>query len=389
MGVTYAELNRATLARQLLLGRKRLSVREAVHAVVALQAQEPASPYVALWNRVAGFDPADLDTAFADHTVVKATLMRVTLHAVDASDHAAFHDAMQVTLRAARLNDRRFRQTGLTPADADVVIPELLAFAARPRTGAELEAWVDERVGERPKPGVWWALRQLAPLVHAPTGATWTFGTRPSFVAAPATTAPQDHHHPTLRWLIRRYLEGFGPAGAQDVSQFALLSRAAVREALAAMADSLVTIDGPDGELFDVPDAPVPAGDTAAPPRLLGMWDSIQLAYADRGRVIPPEHRQHVTRRNGDVLPTLLVDGYVRGVWRPVDGGIEATAFERLSEEAWAGLASEAADLVTVLAARDPVIYRRYGHWWTSLPPGAEVRLLPARSDSPMAGGVM
>lgn len=375
MALTPEQLNRATLARQLLLRRERLSVRDAVRRVVALQAQEPASPYVALWNRVAGFDPADLDAAFADHTIVKATLMRITLHAVDARDHPAFHDAMQVTLRAARLNDRRFRQTGLTPADADALIPDLLAFAARTRTAAELEAWVDERVGERPKPGVWWALRQLAPLVHAPTGAMWTFGTRPSFVAASATRAPNEHH-PTLHWLIRRYLEGFGPASAQDIAQFALLKRGRIREALAAMTGALVTVDGPDGELFDVPDAPIPAGDAPAPPRLLGMWDSILLAYADRSRVIPPEHRQHVTRRNGDVLPTLLVDGHVRGVWRPVRGGIEATAFEPLADEAWAGLATEAADLVTILADRDPATFRRYGRWWASLPPGVEVRLL-------------
>jgi hypothetical protein len=303
--------------------------------------------------------------------------MRVTLHAVAARDHPAFHDAMQVTLRAARLNDRRFRQTGLMPADADAMVPDLLAFAARARSGAELEAWVDERVGERPKPGVWWALRQVAPLVHAPTAATWTFGTRPSFVAAPAGKAPSDAQ-PTLHRLIRRYLEGFGPANAKDIAQFALITMGPIREALAAMAGTLVTVDGPDGELFDVPDAPVPAGDSPAPPRLLGMWDSTLLAYADRSRMIPPQHRPHVTRRNGDVLPTLLVDGRVRGVWRPLDGGIEATAFEPLPDEAWAGLATEAADLVAVLVARDPALYRRHGHWWASLPPDAEVRLLPA-----------
>ena len=133
MVLTTAQLNRATLARQLLLRREPIPVPEAVHRVVALQAQEPAGPYVALWNRVAGFDPADLDAAFDSRAIVKATLMRVTLHAVEAGDHPAFHDAMQVTLRAARLNDRRFRRTGLTPDDADALVPDLLAFAARPR----------------------------------------------------------------------------------------------------------------------------------------------------------------------------------------------------------------------------------------------------------------
>ena len=106
------------------------------------------------------------------------------------------------------------------------------------------------------------------------------------------------------------------------------------------------------------------------------MWDSILLAYADRSRVIPPDYRKLVIRINGDCLPTLLVDGYVAGVWRPVEGGIEATAFHRLSDEAWGGLETEARALVAFLADRDPAVYRRYTHWWKTLP-NAEVRLLP------------
>jgi hypothetical protein len=84
-----------------------------------------------------------------------------------------------------------------------------------------------------------------------------------------------------------------------------------------------------------------------------------------------------VIKRNGDILPTLLVDGYVAGVWRPVDGGIEATAFHRLDDEAWEGLTAEAGVLVDLLADRDPNVYSRYAHWWTKGFPGAEVRLLP------------
>src|SRR5689334_11043187 len=98
--LTERALNRATLDRQLLLVRARLAVPDAVRRIVAIQAQEPASPYLALWSRVAGFDPRDLDAAFADQTVVKATLMRMTLHAVHAADYPDFHDAMQTTLRA-------------------------------------------------------------------------------------------------------------------------------------------------------------------------------------------------------------------------------------------------------------------------------------------------
>ena len=376
MDLSSRALNRATLARQLLLRRKRLSVVDAMHQVVALQAQEPVSPYVALWNRISRFDRADLDAAFVDGRTVKATLMRITLHAVDATDHPSFHEAMLVTLRAARLNDRRFKRTGLTPADAGALVPRLLEFVSEPRTNTEVEAWVDEQVGELPKPGVWWALRQVAPLVHAPTGGAWSFGPRPSFRAAPTKPAGGEEGEAVQR-LVWRYLEGFGPATVQDIAQFGLLYRPIVREAVEALAGSLDVLEGPAGsELLDVPGARRPAEDTPAPPRLMAMWDSVLLAYADRSRVIPPEYRQLVMRKNGDVLPTLLVDGFVAGVWRPVEGGIETLSFHPLPDEVWSELAGEARSLVALLADREPTAYRRYGRWWPTLPVD-EIRVLP------------
>jgi hypothetical protein len=251
--------------------------------------------------------------------VIKATLMRITLHAVTAADYPPFHCAMAESLRAARLYDRRYTQTGLSAAAADALIPHLVEFTAERRTNAECEALLNARLGAD-QPRAWWALRTFAPVVHAVTGGPWSFGYRPSYLAAPLP----DH--------------------------------------------------APDGSvLFDVPGAPLPGEDTPCPPRLMAMWDSVLLAYADRSRVIPPAL---VIRRNGDVLPTLLVDGHVAGVWRPAGGGIEATAFRELPERAWQELAEEARALVAFLAARDPVVYRRFAHWWKELP-AAEVRLLP------------
>jgi len=104
------------------------------------------------------------------------------------------------------------------------------------------------------------------------------------------------------------------------------------------------------------------------------MWDGVLLAYADRGRIIPEEFRSTVIRRNGDVLPTLLVDGQVAGVWRPVEGGIEATAFRKLGQGDWEGLEAEAHALTGLLADRDPQAYSRFGHWWSKGMPGVETR---------------
>ena len=359
----------------MLLAREDLAPVDAVRRLVGLQAQEPASPYIALWNRLLGFEADHLDAAFRDFELVKASLMRITLHAVAAEDRGAFHAAMSSTLRAARLHDDRFRSTGLTIADADAIVSQLLAFSDRPRNRKAIEAMLAERLGTPLKPGVWWALRSTAPLVHAPQEEPWSFGRAPSFMAAPDADATHDRAEAIQR-LIVRYLEAFGPASRRDVAQFALLKQSDLGPAFAALTDELVPIDGPGGvALFDVPGAPLPDGDEPAPPRLLAMWDSVLLAYKDRGRVIPSAYRSHVIRRNGDVLPTVLVDGYVAGVWRHVDGAVEVTAFEALDDDAWDGIEDEARSLLRFVNERDDAVYGRFGHWWSRLPDG-QVRVV-------------
>jgi hypothetical protein len=369
------QLNRATLDRQMLLRRESANVADAVRRVVALQAQQPASPYLALWSRLADFDPAALATAFVERTLVKATLMRLTLHVVHADDYPYFHAAMLPNLRGPRLGDRRFTASGLSVAEADALLPHLASFTGQPRTGAEVEEMLGARLGER-KQGLWWALRTYAPLHHAPTGGPWSFKAPSSYLAA-ATTLGAESRSESVQWLILRYLAAFGPASVPDIAQFTILRRSVVQDALKELVGKVKTVAGPDGEtLFDVPAGRYPAEDTVAPPRLLPMWDSILLAYADRSRVIRPEYRSVILRRNGDVLPTLLVDGYVAGVWRPVEGGVEATAFHRLTDDAWSELAAEAAALQAFLAGRDPAVYRRYEHWWSKDLPAADIRVL-------------
>ena len=149
------------------------------------------------------------------------------------------------------------------------------------------------------------------------------------------------------------------------------------KAALQAMDDELEKLEGPDGTvLYDVPGGARPDGGHRLPPRLLPMWDSVLLAHADRTAGHPRRVPPLVMRKNGDVLPTLLVDGQVAGVWRPVETGIEATTFEPLTDECWAGLEAEAAALVAFLADREPGIYARYARWWDGLP-AHDVCVLP------------
>ncbi|HMM42076.1 MAG TPA: winged helix DNA-binding domain-containing protein [Thermomicrobiales bacterium] len=377
--LTTRGLNRAALGRQMLLSREPLDIANATARIVGLQAQEPASPYLALWNRVEGFDPATLDAAFADGMIVKSNAVRMTLHATIADDYPTFREATEPSIRAARLHDRRFAASGLTPEDADALAPEIVSAAVQLLPADELRAWLDDRLGTAAHPGAWWGLRQYAPLLRAPTGEAWSFGQRLAYVAPRAMPVLADPEvaAESLKMLVLRYLAGFGPASVADVAQFAMVQRGRARAAIRALANAVVRLEGPAGEeLFDIPDGELPDEDAPAPPRLLGMWDNLLLAYAVRDRVIPPGYRKHVIRVNGDTLPTLLVDGFVAGVWRMADGSIEATAFHPLPDDVWDSLAAEARSLMTLLAGRDSALYGRYGHWWTKLP-GGEARLLP------------
>jgi hypothetical protein len=373
--LTPNQLNRATLQRQLLLQREPATVTDVVRRVVALQAQAPPAPYVALWNRIAGLDFEAVDQAFADRSLVKASLMRITLHAVDTDDYRAFHSASTPILRAARLNDRRYRDTGLTIDDADRAVPDLLAFLETPRSKTEILDHLARNVSSEPR--LWWALKTYAPLVHVPTGPPWSFDRHTLYERAPTVARPPVDE--AVRSLVRRYLAGFGPATIADFTQFSLQAMSVARPAFESMRDELVTYSTVDGdELFDLPDAPeLPDPDDRVPPRLMAMWDSTLLAYRDRSRIIPDQYRPHVIRRNGDVLPTVLVNGRVAGVWNSHPDGIEIGAFEQLDADTWHALRNEAHDLHAALADRDPNVFERAGTWWPKLPITA-IRLLAA-----------
>ena len=157
--------------------------------------------------------------------------MRITLHAVAKDDYPAFQHAMVSSLRAARLHDDRFKQTGLSIEEADGVVPDVLEHLAEPRTNAEMEVWLEARFGA-PVPRLWWALRHYAPVVHAPTGGAWAHRERSAYIAAPVAP-PGGNPAPSQRQLVRRYLKGFGPASAADIAQFTMLRRRRWRSVVA------------------------------------------------------------------------------------------------------------------------------------------------------------
>jgi len=377
--VSDAELNRATLARQLLLERVPLDPVTAIRRLCALQAQEPASPYIALWTRLADFQPADLDAAFRTSAIVKATLMRVTLHAVAAEDYPACWAAYADYIRAARTSPPRFPAGSVPKERLDDLVAHAVAFATEPRSNAEMAAHLEEIAGPFGDQGWWWAVRPFTPVLRAAGDEPWSFAIRPSYVA-PATAASAIDRDEALDYVVRSYLAAFGPASVLDIAQFLKVARAPVRRSVERLATGLDAVEAVTGQtLYDVPGGPIPAGDVPAPVRLLPMWDSVLMAYADRARIIPANVRKHIIRQNGDVLPTFLVDGHVAGIWRTDTATgqtvINAKAFHPLPDGVWHELAGEAQRLAVFVHPREPGVYRRYHRWW-DLVPAAEVRTL-------------
>ena len=375
--LTATALNRATLARQLLLGRAPMDPVTAIAQVVALQAQEPASPYVALWTRLAHFDAAVLDDAITSRQVVKATLTRMTLHMVTATDYPTFWAALAPSFRRTRVLRLGLDALGIEPAWVDELVELALAYAEEPRSNQELTARLASLGGALDVRDWWWAIRGMTPFVHAAghtdAPSTWSYARRPAFVAARSwLPVPEVDPEAALDVLVRRYLTAFGPATVGDVAQFTRLERSRIRASVDRLRPTLrVLVDTAGRELLDIVDGLLPDPDLPAPARFLPMWDSVLLAYEDRARLIPPAYRSMVIRTNGDVLPTFLVDGLVAGVWRAevVRGQtvIVRHAFGRLTRGAADELDAEAHALARFVEPHEPEVYRRYRRWWSDL----------------------
>ena len=351
--LTQRELNRATLARQLLLKRERVPVVKAVERLGGLQAQEPAAPFVGLWGRLEGFEAEELRAAIARRAVVKATLMRGTLHLVSAADWAH----LQPLLGTATA-----RRGHTTPEETMSAVSEAtLAFARQPRSNRELNDFV-AGVGGSVGPGQWWRTRTRIPLLHAPTGGPWCFGLQPRLVAPPPRLRARLRDADAgARLLLVRHLAAFGPAAVADIARWSHVTTPRVRQELERLGSRLERLRAEDGRvLHDLRGAPRPDGDVAAPPRFLPMWDSAILAFDDRTRILPEEHRGEVVNRQGDVRPTFLVDGVVAGMWRTNGGRVELLPFAPLPRQARRELEEEARRLEAWLAPNDPRVFSRY-----------------------------
>lgn len=336
--LTQRELNRATLARQLLLERARLPVPRAVQRLAAMQAQDAKAPYIGLWSRLDGFRKEQLTRAYERKRVVRGTLFRVTIHLVSAADHAGFAAVMQ-----GRWSDE-FENWGI-PRDELAGRIHRLAESG-PFTLAEANRLTPE-LPERYR----WRVRCLTPLVHVPPAGTWGTVRVKAMTAERWLAASKPRPEEAASLLVRRYLAAYGPASREDLLRFAGLRVKDVQSGFERLDGRLLQVQTEDGRtLLDLKRAPRPSADTPAPVRFLPMWDHLLLGYDDRTRTLPREYQPEVIRQNGDVLQTFLVDGVVAGLWTHEDGRVRTEPFAPLPRTARREVEEEASRLAAFLA---------------------------------------
>ena len=337
--LTVRELSRATLARQVLLERKRLSPRAVIERLVGMQAQWPPAPYVGIWTRTPSFRRQALERELASGRVIKATFIRQTLHLVTPHDYGLLRAAMsQMNFPLA-----------MEPAKSLALSVRALA-ANGPVTTTEALAYLEREHGLT---GItarraWRAARARAHLHHHHETALWHGRPEGRFVALDEPEA----HDPTeaRAEIFRRFLAAFGPASRRDIAAWSRMHVPEIDRALERMEPLRRFRDEHGRELYDVPRAPLPDPETPAPVRFLPKWDNVLLAFADRTRVLPEQYRKTVIRQNGDVAQTFLVDGFVAGTWRVDDGRVVTEPFAPLSRSVRLELEDETARLEAFLA---------------------------------------
>ncbi|MGC5776357.1 winged helix DNA-binding domain-containing protein [Paenibacillus pabuli] len=345
-------LNRALLARQMLLSRVNLPTLEVIERLVGLQAQAPTAPYFGLWTRIEDFHPDELSQLYLNHKVVRIALMRSTLHLVSAGDCLDLRPLVQSAHDRGLKGTYGKRLVGLDLNELASAGRALIE--AQPLTFNELGKRLGERWPDHDPSVLAAAIRVLLPLVQVPPRGLWG-----NHGQAAHTSAEQWLGHPlssesSVEKFVLRYLVAFGPATVKDIQVWSGLTR--MSEVIKKLRPQLAVFRDEHGrDLFDLPDAPRPDAQTPSPPRFLGEFDNMLLSYADRSRIIDEAYRKQVFTVNGIIRSTLLIDGFVSGIWKIQREHGTATLsielFKQLSTEDHCAVMEEGAKLLKFAAA--------------------------------------
>jgi hypothetical protein len=329
--LTERELNRALLARQLLLERVRLPIPRALERMGGLQAQYAPAMYVGLWTRLENFERDALTRALARRSVIQGTLMRATIHLVSKRDYWPFAAAIHEPRRRwwERVHPNR-------PPDMRAAAKRLRGFLADgPRRRREIE----EFLGRERALGV----GAYLDLVRVPPSGTWEQRRADLYACAEDWVGPEDiSAEEGLALLVRRYLAAFGPAPKTDIADWGGIPMGELNATLEKLKLRRFR-DEAGNELLDLPRAPLPDPDTPAPPRFLPVWDATLLVHCRRTGILPEEYRAQIfNTKTPSSFNTFLVDGRVAGTWRHARGKIDLEPFDSIPRSARRELDHEA-----------------------------------------------
>jgi hypothetical protein len=333
--LTQRDLNRALLARQLLLERVRLPIPRAVERIGGIQNQYAPNGYIRLFSCLEGFRREDLTCALERRSVVNATLMRTTIHIVSKRDYWPLAVAIRAPQRDWWLRLQRPRPK---ERDLERTANEMRALLADgPRKHDELTAIAGRG---------WGMVGPWLELVRVPPSGTWEQRRAHLFQTAESWIGPEDvSPDDALDHLVRRYLGGFGPAPVGDIASWAHVKPRDLAPALERLPLRRFR-DERGKELLDMPRAPLPDPETLAPVRFLPTWDAVLLVHARRTGVLPEKYRPLIfSTKTPHSVGTFLVDGSVAGTWRFAAGRIETTPFARLDRWIHREVAEEASRL--------------------------------------------
>jgi hypothetical protein len=341
-------LNRALLSRQFLLERTDRGVTDEVDAAVGLQAQAPLAPYVGLWSRIHGFIPDDLAAPLEGRGLVRATLMRGTVHLVTADDALRLRPLTEPAIV------RGFRggfSGRLTPEQSEEVLRvgrDWLLEA--PRTRAELRERFGERWPDRDADAMAYAVSYLLPTVQPTPRGVWGRQGRAELALLTSWLGRELDASPSTDDVVLRYLAAFGPATVKDAQTWSGLT--GLREVLERLRPSLRVFASEAGDdLYDLPDAPRPDPETPAPPRFLPEYDNVLFSHHDRSRIVDPGRRIPLPPGPGGRAGTFLVDGRFAGTWRLDGEELRVTPFGAVGKTEAAEVEAEGLRLLAFLGS--------------------------------------
>jgi hypothetical protein len=346
-------LNRALLARQMLLERSATSPASAIGHLVGMQAQVPTDPYIGLWSRLDGFRLETLEALLESRKAVRIAAMRGTVHLLLAEDALALRPLTQVVF------DRAFPHTpfgkGSKGADAAAVVAAARkAVHGKAMTLVDLRKVLAPRFPEFDAAHLSYLFHYAAPLVQVPPRGLWSKGGAPKVTTLDHWLGRPMPKRPSIEKIVLRYLAAFGPASVMDAQGWSGLTKLA--PVFETLRKQLVTFADDTGrELFDLPDAPRPDEDTPAPPRFLPVYDNVTLGFANRDRIINAKPKKPPA--DNAWVKSFTIDGFVAGFWKVEAAGkkratLKLEPFGKLAKKDERALIAEGRRLLKFVAPK-------------------------------------